>query len=162
MVNHEEHDGASSCPLCDGANAADGEAGLMRGIVLLESLVDQRIPLIPASVCRTYQHLLGGEIAVQVAELTVSRDRAMTVAMRLAEALLPQRFYAHLVDCHRMYVIFPDCVVLVRRGDDASVLFAQETGQHFGIPLAQMRFAEMFDTDHPDSTPVPHTNGVAA
>ena len=61
--------------------------------------------------------------------------------MQLAEALLPERFYAHLVDDTRMYVCFPNCLVLVHRGDDDSVRQAQEIGARFGIPARQMRFA---------------------
>ena len=51
----------------------------------------------------------------------------------------------------RMYVCFPNCLVLVRRGDEASVRQAQEIGARFGIPVRQMRFGEMFDNDHPDA-----------
>jgi len=41
--------------------------------------------------------------------------------------------------------------VVVHRGDDNSVRQAQEIGARFGIPARQMRFAEMFDNDHPDA-----------
>jgi hypothetical protein len=131
---------------------AEEETTMMRGIVLMESLAGGALPTpLHATVRRTYRHLLGGQLPVQVAELVVSRDRAVTVAMRLAEALSPKRFYAHLLDDQRMYVVFPNCVVLVHRDEPSSIAFAQETGQRFEIPLAQMRFAELFNTDHPDS-----------
>lgn len=124
----------------------------MRGIVLLESLTGGQLPLpLPAVVCKKYAHLLGGQLPVMVAELVVPRDRAPGVALQLARYLLPQRFYAHLLDSEVMYVAFPDTVVLVRRGDPESVMHAQKIGQGFDIPLVQMRFDEMFDNDHPDS-----------
>ena len=128
----------------------------MRGIVLLESLTGGQLPLpLPAVVCKKYQHLLGGTLPVQVAELVVPRDRAPAVALQLARYLLPQRFYAHLLDDSQMFVAFPDTVVLVRRGDVESVAHAQKVGQGFDIPLVQMRFDEMFDNDHPDSPQEP-------
>lgn len=126
----------------------------MRGIVLLESLTGGQLPLpLPAVVCKSYRHMLGGTLPVQVAELVVPRDRAAGVALELARCLLPQRFYAHLLDDTQMYVAFPDTVVVVRRGDAQSVAYAQKVGQGFDIPLQQMRFDEMFDNDHPDSPP---------
>ena len=91
----------------------------MRGIVLRESLVGGQLPMpMPAVVVRRYPYRLDGRLPVEVVELTVTTGRALAVAMQLAEALLPERFYAHLVDQSRMYVCFPDCVVLVRRGDN--------------------------------------------
>jgi hypothetical protein len=124
----------------------------MRGIVLLESLAGGQLPMpLHATVCKKYKHMLGGTVPVQVAELVVSRDRAPAVALQLARCLLPQRFYAHLLDDSQMYVAFPDTVVLICRDDPDSVIHAQKIGQGFDIPLVQMRFDEMFDNDHPDS-----------
>lgn len=124
----------------------------MRGIVLKEGLVGGALPMpMPATVVRRYPYRLDGRIPVEVIELAVSPQRTAAVAMRLAEALLPRRFYAHLVGEDRMYVCFPNCVVLVHRGDSASVRQAQEIGTRFDIPLRQMRFGEMFDRDHPDA-----------
>lgn len=125
----------------------------MRGIVLKESLVGGELPMpMSAVVVRRYPYLLDGHLPVEVVALAVTRERTLVVAMQLAEALLPERFYAHLVDDSRMYVCFPNCVVSVSRGDAASVQRAQEIGASFDIPLRQMRFAEMFDGDHPDDT----------
>jgi hypothetical protein len=124
----------------------------IRGIVLRESLTGGQLPMpMQATVTRRYPYLLGGELPVEVIELVVSRDRALTVAMQLAEALLPQRFYAHLLDDTRMYVAFPGCIALICRGDEASVRRAQDIGQRYEIPTRQMRFGEMFDNDHPDA-----------
>jgi hypothetical protein len=100
---------------------------------------------------RRYPYLLDGRTPVEVIELAATHRQALTVAMELAEALLPERFYAHLLDDSRMYVCFPNCLVLVQRGDDASARHAQEIGARYGIPARQMRFGEMFDNDHPDT-----------
>jgi hypothetical protein len=125
---------------------------MVRGILLREGLVGGAVPMpMPATVVRRYPHLLDGRTPVEVIELAVTRDRALAVAMQLAQALLPERFYAHLVDDTRMYVCFPNCLVVVRRGDDGSVRQAQEIGARFGIPARQMRFGEMFANDHPDA-----------
>jgi hypothetical protein len=125
---------------------------IMHGIVLRESLIGTALPMpMPATVVRRYPYLLDGRTPVEVIELAVTRDRTLAVAMQLAQALLPERFYAHLVDETCMYVCFPNCLVLVRRGDDGSVRLAQEIGTRFNIPARQMRFGEMFDNDHPDA-----------
>ena len=125
---------------------------MVRGIVLRESLVDAVLPMpMPATLVRRYPYLLDGRTPVEVIELAVTRDRTLSVAIQLTQALLREGFYAHLVDDTRMYVCFPDCLVVVHRGDDNSVRQAQEIGARFGIPARQMRFAEMFDNDHPDA-----------
>lgn len=124
----------------------------MRGIVLRESLAGGALPMpMPATVVRRYPYLLDGRTPVEVIELAVTHERALAVAMQLAQALLPERFYAHLLDDMRMYVCFPNCLVVVHRGDEASIRQAQEIGARFGIPARQMRFGEMFDNDHPDA-----------
>ena len=128
----------------------------MRGIVLKQSLIGGELPMpLSATVVRRYPYLLDGRTPVEVIELVVTRERTLAVAMQLAQALVPERFYAHLVDDTRMYVCFPNCVVQVQRGDEGSVRQAQDIGTRFGIPVRQMRFGEMFDNDHPDAvTPV--------
>jgi hypothetical protein len=124
----------------------------MRGLVLLESLVGGGLPLpMQAVVVRQYPHLLGGDIPVNIAELMVSRDKALAVAMQLARALLPSRFYAHLLDEETMYVVFPDCLAVVSVNSPESAQAARRIGALYGIPAKQMRFIEMFHTDHPDS-----------
>ena len=126
--------------------------GMMRGLVLMESLTDGQLPMpLPAVVVRRYRHLLGGTLPVQIAELAVTRNRVLTVAMQVAKALLPKRFYAHFLDGETMYVAFPNCVMVIGRGDPASADTARAVGALFDIPVVQMRFEEMFVNDHPDS-----------
>lgn len=134
-----------------GQSKGDSE-DMMRGLVLMESLAGGRLPMpLPAVVLRQYPHLLGGTLPVQIAELSVTRHRVLAVAMQVAEVLLPQRFYAHFLDDERMYVAFPNCVVVIGRDDPASADTARAVGALFEIPAAQMRFEEMFVNDHPDS-----------
>ncbi len=90
----------------------------MRGIVLKQSLIGGELPMpLSATVVRRYPYLLDGRTPVEVIELVVTRERTLAVAMQLAQALVPERFYAHLVDDTRMYVCFPNCVVQVQRAD---------------------------------------------
>lgn len=124
----------------------------MRGIVFREGL---RAGVLPPSlrtaVARTYPYMLDRRIPVEVIELTVPDREALAVAMQLAQHLLPERYYAHVVGETRMYVAFPGCVALIARDDAEAAQRAQRIGQGFSIPLRQMRFIEMFDNDHPDA-----------
>ncbi|WP_433635551.1 hypothetical protein [Nocardia sp. CA-120079] len=133
----------------------------MRGIVLRESLPGRSLPLeLPAIVVRRYPHLLDRRMPVDVLELQVTTHRASDVAFRLASVLLPQGFYAHLVDERMMIVIFPRCVVQIPRGDEAAADTARRIGALYGIPERQMRFQEMFTVDHPDSEAEPMLDGA--
>jgi hypothetical protein len=127
------------------------DVGMMRGIVLLDSLVDRQLPdRMRACVRHRYGHLLGGELPVEVVELSIQPHHAAELALQLAERLLPERFYCHILTNDLMYVIFPGIVAIVRRADPVSITTAQQVGERFNIPLKQMRFGEMFDKDHPD------------
>ena len=128
----------------------------MRGIVLRESLAGGALPLpFPAVVVNTYRHLLDRRLPVEVIELTTTPQRAAEVAHQLASVMLPQGFYAHLLDESRMIVIFPRCVLQIPRGDEDAAVIARRVGALFGIPDRQMRFQEMFTVDHPDSEDQP-------
>ena len=132
--------------------AVEESEGTMRGLVLMESLTDGQLPMpLPAVVVRRYPHLLGGTLPVHIAELAVTRHRVLAVVMQVAQVLLPKRFYAHFLDDERMYVAFPNCVVVIGRDDPASADTARAVGALFDIPAVQMRFEEMFVNDHPDS-----------
>lgn len=131
-------------------------APTVRGIVIIESLTDHVLPEELTGCCRrSYRHLLGGQLPVTIAELIVPHEERMAAAMTLAEAMLPEHFYAHLVGDADMLVAFPKCVVSVRRDSPLSIARAQEIGALFAIPVAQMRFAEMFVRDHPDGLDEP-------
>ncbi len=123
----------------------------MRGIVLRESLVDGLPSKMPAAVRRRYPHRLEGRYPVEVIEFEFDESDTLEVCVQLVQALRSMKFYAHVIDDACMFVAFPDCIALVRRGDTVSANRAQAIGLRFGIPRRQMRFLEMFDCDHPDS-----------
>jgi hypothetical protein len=132
-----------------------GEASrpAMRALVITESLKGGILPPgVRAARERRYPHELDGT-PIEIIELDVRVEDAAAAAAALADALLPRGWYAHLVDQERMIVAFPGEVVAIRRGDAGDVERALATGQRFGIPSHQMRFAEMFETDHPDQPP---------
>jgi len=87
---------------------------------------------------------------IEIVEIDVSDENALTVARILAESLLPTRVYAHLLGERLMIVILPGVLAFVHRDDPQSATRAQRIGSLFDIPLAQMQFLEMFDVDHPD------------
>ena len=123
-----------------------------RAIVLRESLTEGDLPAgLPGRVVRRYPHLLSGVLPVEVIEITVAPEDVPVVAFALAGCLVPDGFYAHLLSEDLMIVVFPGCITQIPRHDADAVVRAQRIGETFGISLNQMRFAEMFTTDHPDS-----------
>jgi hypothetical protein len=124
----------------------------MRAIVIKESLRDGELPAsFYGTGVREYRYSLDEETVITITEVAVDEPRALDVAMALSRMLLPRLYYAHLIGDHGMYISFPNCVVRLDRGDEEGQRDAQAVGRIFDIPLSQMRFLEMFETDHPDT-----------
>lgn len=125
----------------------------MRAVVIRESLKGGELPAgLRGRFLRKYPHLLDETTEIEIVELIVDEQHALGNAMLLAAALLPKRYYAHVLGEDEMYIAFPDCVASVRRAEPETAEQAQTIGRLlFDIPLSQMRFIEMFDVDHPDS-----------
>ncbi|MGW2331619.1 hypothetical protein ACWC5C_38535 [Streptomyces sp. NPDC001700] len=124
----------------------------VRAVVIAESLADGQLPQEFADrEDRRYPHLLDEHTPIEIIELTVPAGQAPALALALSKALVPRLYYAHLLDEEQMLIAFPDTVVRIDRGNHDAVAHAQAIGALFGIPTEQMRFAEMWDTDHPDS-----------
>ncbi|MFG2986235.1 hypothetical protein ACGFYQ_34125 [Streptomyces sp. NPDC048258] len=123
----------------------------MRAVVITESLTTRALPAgFNGLPVRRYQHDLDGNTPIEICEVTVPTDQAAALALELARALEPHLYYAHLLDEKRMLIAFPHTVVTVDRDDQATLDHARQVGALFHIPASQMRFAEMWDTDHPD------------
>ncbi|MFF4583377.1 hypothetical protein ACFY15_34145 [Streptomyces sp. NPDC001373] len=127
-------------------------AATMRAVIITESLTDRTLPpgFQNLSVHR-YPHDLDGQTPIEICEATVPSARAAELALQLARSLEPRLYYAHLIDEQHMLIAFPHTVVTVDRDDEATIQHACNVGALFGIPAGQMRFAEMWDTDHPDA-----------
>lgn len=111
----------------------------MRAVVIMESLVDGILPEeFTELVSRRYGYVLDGTRPVEIAELTVPRERVPDVSFRLADALLPSSYYAHLLDAESMMVVFPQAIVRIGRGDQRAAANAQAIGARVGIPSRQM------------------------
>jgi hypothetical protein len=124
----------------------------VRGLVLLESLRDSTFPVsLAARVVDRYDHRLGGVMPVKVYIVSLSRAELYTALFVLAELLLEKRYYAHFVDGNQLYVVYPDCVCLVRRDDSISACRCREIGRRFDIPDTQMLFNDLFEEDHPNA-----------
>ncbi len=124
----------------------------MRAIVIRESLQDGELPDdLHGMFLKAYPHLLDETTEIEIIELAVAEEHALGVAMGLAAVLLPRLYYAHVLGKDSMYVAFPNCITLVRRDQPETADRAQAIGRLFGIPLSHMRFAEMFEVDHPDA-----------
>ncbi len=123
----------------------------MRAIVIEESLRDELPSDLEDMRVRKYDHPLDGVATVTIIEMEISEQHAVEAAVTLSRLLLPRLYYAHLANDQLMYVAFPDCLVRLERGDEEGERRAQAIGRIFDIPVAQMRFLEMFDIDHPDA-----------
>jgi hypothetical protein len=124
---------------------------VMRAIIIQESLKDGELPTdFYGTRAREYKHLLDENTPITIVELAVAERHALDAGMALARKLLPRKYYAHLLNDQSMYIAFPNCLVHLDRGDAAGERQAHAIGQTFDIPLEQMRFLEMFETDHPD------------
>lgn len=126
---------------------------MMRAIIIEESLRGNEIPAELDSLRRikTYGHVLDEDQPITITELEVDDEDSLPVAMVLSRALEPAKYYAHLVGNEALIIAFPHTVVLVDRGDEDALATAKKVGATFAIPDDQMRFAEMFDIDHPDA-----------
>lgn len=124
----------------------------MRAIVIKESLTSDSLPeAMTAGLVREYAHELDEQTPITIVESVVDHEAAAELALELARCMKDRLFYAHLVDDERMLVAFPRTVVEIRRDNEPDESIAQQVGQMFSIPLDQMQFLAMFDTDHPDA-----------
>ncbi len=124
----------------------------MRAIVISESLTSSVLPeTLASSVIREYPHLLDEQTPITIVESEIEVSAADVVALALSRLMKNERYYAHLVDNQRMLVAFPRTVVEIRCGNKEDEQRAQLVGQLFSIPMHQMQFLAMFDSDHPDA-----------
>jgi hypothetical protein len=124
----------------------------MRAIIIQESLKDGELPTnFYGTRVREYKHELDENTPITIVEWAVAERHALDAGMALARKLLPRKYYAHLLNDQSMYVAFPDCLVHLDRDDMVGEEQAQAIGETFDVPLSQMRFLEMFETDHPDA-----------
>jgi hypothetical protein len=131
----------------------------MRAVVITESLTDGELPAAFSGMeDRRYPHLLDERTPIKIIELTVPGDRTGALALALSAALKPRLYYAHLIDETRMLVVFPRTVVDIPGGNEDAIAHARTVGALFDIPDDQMRFAEMWDTDHPDAPAQPEAD----
>ncbi|MGW0770819.1 hypothetical protein [Streptomyces sp. NPDC002676] len=131
----------------------------MRAVVITESLTGGELPPdLLGMEERRYPHLLDERTPIEIIELTVPGDQAPAMALALSSVLKPRLYYAHLIDETRMLVAFPHTVVDIPRNDEDAVAHARAVGALFAIPDEQMRFAEMWDTDHPDAPAQPEAD----
>ncbi|MER5549746.1 hypothetical protein ABT072_46990 [Streptomyces sp. NPDC002589] len=128
----------------------------LRAVVIGESLKEGSLPAaFDGMEIRRYPSRLGEQTEIEIIELTVPAEQAAALALELSAVLKPRFFYAHLLDEQRMLVVFPRTVVEIPRGDAGAVAYASTVGSLFRIPDEQMRFAAMWDTDHPDAPAQP-------
>ncbi len=122
-----------------------------RLILIEESIESPLAALANSPEAKRFTATLEDGQKITVVEYPVSDDGVLELIHAVAGALKPERFYAHVWrDASRLCVAFPSCVVDLTKNDDVAIEMALHIGARCGIPQAEMRFAEMFDTDHPD------------
>jgi hypothetical protein len=123
----------------------------MAKLVLIEESVEGPIPgELLGRRGKRFGTTLANDAAVTVSESEIEDARAEAVIIALAKRLLPKRYYCHVVRDAEFLVAFPNCVVVVKRGDQASAEFCRAVGKRFAIPYVEMQFERMFEVDHPD------------
>lgn len=126
-------------------------ATTVRGLVVRQSLVSSELPeTLTRFVTNEHTHLLSGTEPVDIVVLQCREDELWPLLTVLARQLKPTRYFAHFISGSTMYVVFPSCIVLVSRNDQATAKRAREIGAIFGIPNMEMKFEQMFELDHPD------------
>ena len=122
----------------------------MRAVVVRESVKEPRLlEGIPGREISRYPLALNGQ-PVEIIEIEIPEAGVFDACLQLADALLPKLYFAQIQDSERMFVMFPNSISLVGRGDVGAERAAQNIGSLFGIPASQMRFLDMFATTHPD------------
>lgn len=124
---------------------------MARLIVVEESLGDRCASIAAYPLRDRFSYALADELPVTIAEFHVPDDDVLRVADQIASSIEQERYFAHFwLNAAELLVVFPRCLVRLRRDDRRSVDLAQTIGRQLGIPDAEMRFPEMFDVDHPD------------
>ena len=124
----------------------------MQRLILIEESLESPLDVLTDSpeLSRFSATLEDGQ-EITVVEYPVGDDDALDLIHAVAAVLKRERFYAHIWrDPYRLCVAFPRCVVDLNRVDLQTIEIAKTIGERCGIPLGEMRFDEMFDTDHPD------------
>ena len=122
-----------------------------RLILIAQSFEPSVLEGLPAIETRRFGHTLVGGSEITIVEYDITSDNVLGVVRELALHIRSQRYYAHVaLNEDELLVVFPSSVVFLRRGDAMSIGLARAVGERFGIPPDEMRFEEMFDTDHPD------------
>lgn len=121
-----------------------------RGLLIIES-VDQAFALGLEPLIRAKEeHQIAGLGTITIAEIVVPVSDVLTHLNEVSRHIAPRKYYAHYIVLDAMYVVFPNTVSVVRKGDPRTAETARQVGMLFDIPSAQMRFEEMFEKDHPD------------
>lgn len=122
----------------------------VRGLLIIES-VDQAFALGLEPLIRAKEeHQIAGLGTITIVEIVVPVSDVLTHLTEVSLHIAPRRYYAHYVVFDAMYVVFPNTVAVVRKGDQRTAETARQVGMLFDIPSEQMRFEEMFEKDHPD------------
>lgn len=125
-----------------------------RGLVVAQSLTEGCLPVaFCGRIVGRQEHSISGA-PVTILEVTVAAGDIDRAVDQLTDQLRSPGWYAHLVNGDDMIVVLPGEHVRVSRGDRTALARAQAAGARHGVPTSQLRFDELFDSDHPaDSKP---------
>jgi len=126
-----------------------GNEQVIRGLVIDESFTGDAVPVaLKRYAVRTYPFHLNGA-PIHITELRLPEDVCPAALLEIAEALAPERYYAHFVRDDTLYVIFPGVICSIKQGHATAMRIAKMIGCEFRIPVEQMPFEGLFTDDHP-------------
>lgn len=122
---------------------------MVRGMIIKESLADPALLSEAAwEIVERYPMKMDGKFPIEIVIVDIRHDELLVALEKIAQCLLPTKYYAHFVDGATMYVVYPCTVSVVRRGDAVSAQRCVDVGRLFAVPDAQLPIEKMFRFGH--------------
>lgn len=121
-----------------------------KGLLIAESISDDfRVKLNDYIECQ-YSHLLNHTYPVTMLRLKITYEEFTIIALKIAEEICDDRYYAHFIFGESMYVVYRKIIVKISVDDEKAIEECQSIGLKKGIDMRLLKFYELFYKDHPN------------